>query len=76
MTKPRLVCAAAALAATVSGAALAETTGSVGIMSDYIWRGQYVSDGSAYGSIDINSDNGLYFGVWGADIQNGVEYDG
>jgi hypothetical protein len=75
MTKLRQVCTAAALAATASGAALAETTATVGIMSDYIWRGQYVSDGSAYGSIDVNTDSGIYMGVWGADIINGLEYD-
>jgi len=75
MTKLRLVCAAAALTATASGAALAEKTGTIGIMSDYIWRGQYISNGSAYGSIDVNTDSGLYLGAWGADIQNGLEYD-
>lgn len=75
MTKLRQVCAAAVLAATASGAALAETTGTIGIMSDYIWRGQYVSDASAYGSIDINTDSGFYVGAWGADIVNGLEYD-
>lgn len=58
-----------------SGAAVAETTGSVGMMSDYIWRGQYVSDGSMYASLDLEADNGFYLGAWGADIQNGLEYD-
>jgi len=75
MSKLRPICAAAALAATASGAALAETTASVGIMSDYIWRGIYTSDASAFASIDVTGDSGVYFGMWGADVQNGLEYD-
>jgi hypothetical protein len=75
MTKLRQVCAAAALAATASGTALADKSASLGVMSDYIFRGAWVSDASAYGSIDIEADNGIYLGAWGADIQNGLEYD-
>lgn len=75
MTKLRQVCAAAALAATASGAAVADTTASVGIMSDYIWRGIYTSDASAFASIDLETDSGFYLGAWGADVGNGLEYD-
>lgn len=44
-------------------------------MSDYIFRGQWVSNGSAFGSVDIEADNGFYIGAWGADVQAGLEYD-
>lgn len=75
MTKLREVCVPVALMVLGSSAAVADTSGSVGIMSDYIWRGQYVSDASAYASIDLEADSGFYLGAWGADIQNGIEYD-
>ena len=75
MTKLRQVCAVAALAATASGGALADSSASIGIMSDYIFRGVYTSDASAFASIDLNADNGFYFGAWGADVQAGLEYD-
>jgi hypothetical protein len=75
MIKLRNVCTAAALALMAGGPVLAEQTATVGVMSDYIFRGVWTSNASAYGSIDVNSDSGLYFGLWGADIQDGLEYD-
>ena len=75
MKKFRNVCASAALAMLASGTALAETSASIGIMSDYIFRGLWTSDASAFASIDVETDSGAYFGAWSADIQNGLEYD-
>lgn len=75
MTKLRLVCATAALAATASGAALADTTANIGITSDYIFRGVYQNGASAFAGIDIEADSGFYVGMWGTDLDNGLEYD-
>jgi hypothetical protein len=75
MTKLRIVCATAALAATASGSALAETTANIGIMSDYIFRGVYQAASSAFAGVDIESDSGFYIGMWGADLEDGLEYD-
>jgi hypothetical protein len=82
MTKLRAVCAAAVLAATASGAAHAQgdsdywdASANIGIMSDYIFRGVYTSDASAFAGLDLGGDHGFYLGTWGADIQDGLEYD-
>jgi hypothetical protein len=82
MIKLRRVCAAAALTTLASGPVLAETTANFGIMSDYIFRGVYQSNAAAFGGIDIVADNGIYLGVWGAEVggdvagtSNGLEYD-
>ena len=75
MTKLRIVCAAAALAAAASGGALAETTANIGYMSDYIFRGYYQSESTAFAGIDIEADSGFYIGAWGADVKDGLEYD-
>jgi len=75
MTKLRLVCATAALAATVGGTVLAETTANVGMASDYIFRGSYQSGASAFAGIDVEADNGFYLGLWGSDLDDGFEYD-
>lgn len=82
MIKLRQVCAAAALTTLAGGPVLAETTANFGIMSDYIFRGVYQSNAAAFGGIDIVADNGVYLGVWGAEVggdvagtNNGLEYD-
>jgi hypothetical protein len=75
MTKLRIVCAAAALAATASGTALADATANVGFMSDYIFRGVYQSESTPFAGIDIEADTGFYIGIWGANVKDGLEYD-
>lgn len=75
MTKLRIVCTAAALAATASGNALAETTANIGYMSDYIFRGYYQAESVAFGGIDIEAESGFYMGLWGANVKQGLEYD-
>lgn len=75
MTKLRLACATAALAATASGTALAEATANVGFMSDYIFRGAYQAEAVAFAGVDIETENGFYLGTWGANLEDGLEYD-
>lgn len=75
MTKLRQFCAAAALAASASGTALADTTANIGIMSDYIFRGFYQAEAAAFGGLDFETDSGFYAGTWGANLKNGLEYD-
>lgn len=75
MTKLRIVCAVAALAATGSGTALADASANVGFMSDYIFRGNYQSESAAFAGLDIQSDSGFYLGTWGVNVKDGLEYD-
>ncbi len=75
MTKLRIVCAVAALAATGSGTALADASANVGFMSDYIFRGNYQSESAAFAGLDIESDSGFYLGTWGVNVKDGLEYD-
>jgi hypothetical protein len=75
MTKLRIVCAAAALAAMANGNALAETTANVGYMSDYIFRGVYQAESVAFGGVDVGDGSGFYMGLWGANVKQGLEYD-
>ena len=75
MTKLRIVCAAAVLAATASGTALADASANVGFMSDYIFRGVYQSEATPFAGIDIEADSGFYIGTWGANVKDGLEYD-
>lgn len=49
----------------VSGQALAETSGSVNVTSEYMWRGIDSSGGAAVqGSLDWSSPSGVYAGTW------------
>jgi uncharacterized protein (TIGR02001 family) len=76
MTKLRQVCAAAALAMMASAATHAQNaTANVGIMTDYIFRGYYQSDATAFGGLDVETDGGFYVGTWGANLKHGLEYD-
>jgi uncharacterized protein (TIGR02001 family) len=75
MTKLRIVCAAAALAAMASGTTRAETTANIGYMSDYIFRGYYQAESVAFAGLDIEADSGFYMGMWGANVKQGLEYD-
>lgn len=75
MTKLRKVCAAIALAAAASGSALAEVSANAGFMSDYIFRGVYQAEASAFGGLDIETESGFYMGTWGANLKDGLEYD-
>ena len=75
MTKLRGACAAAALTMMASGAAYADASANVGIMSDYIFRGYYQTDATAFAGIDVEADSGFYLGAWGVNLKEGLEYD-
>jgi len=60
----RSVCCAAVLA---SPAAMAGTTGNVGAVSSYLYRGveqSLLSDAAVQGGFDWSSESGLYAGTW------------
>jgi uncharacterized protein (TIGR02001 family) len=69
---PALVLAAAG---AVPATAMAETTANFGWVSEYIFRGIYQEDSSAYAGVDLNHDTGFYIGAWGADVGTGTEID-
>ncbi|MAX55663.1 MAG: hypothetical protein CL537_09175 [Alcanivoracaceae bacterium] len=64
----KTVIASAVAAASVMAPAIAaaEISGSLGIASMYLWRGQDVSAGTANvsGSLDFTTDVGFYAGTW------------
>jgi hypothetical protein len=70
---PALVLTAAAAAAPAIS--MAETTANVGWVSEYIFRGVYQEDSSAFAGIDYAHDSGFYLGTWGADVGTGLETD-
>jgi hypothetical protein len=69
---PALVLAAAAAAPATSNA---EVTGNIGFVTDYIFRGIFQSESSAYAGADLTSENGFYLGTWWADVGIGTETD-
>jgi uncharacterized protein (TIGR02001 family) len=68
---PALVLSAAALPATSH----AEVAAHIGWSSEYIYRGIFQEDSSAFAGIDYTSDGGFYLGTWGADVGQGIETD-
>lgn len=54
---------------------MADLSANVGWVSDYIYRGVFQEDSSAFGGIDFEDDSGFYAGVWGADVGQGLEVD-
>lgn len=71
--------AAAILGATaLSTPVMAETTATAGFLTDYIFRGNPLGEGSANGSIDYAHDSGFSAGVWVVDdgfAGTGMEFD-
>lgn len=69
MNFKRLAVAAALGSATFSGAALAELSGNVGVVSEYLFRGLSQSGGAAVqGGLDYSSASGFYVGTWASTI--------
>lgn len=70
MTFKRSVVSAAVLGASVfSGSALAELSGNVGVVSEYLFRGISQSSGAAVqGGLDYASESGFYAGTWASTI--------
>lgn len=75
MTKVRTLIATATLLMLGSGSAMAQLSANIGVMSDYIFRGIYQEDTSAFAGLDYESDSGFYIGTWGADVGDGLETD-
>jgi uncharacterized protein (TIGR02001 family) len=69
---PALVLAAAAVAPATSHAQL---SANIGWASEYIYRGIFQEDSSAFAGVDYASDSGFYIGTWGADVGDGLETD-
>jgi uncharacterized protein (TIGR02001 family) len=70
MTFKRSVVSAAVLGASVfSGSALAELSGNIGVVSEYLFRGLPQSGGAAVqGGLDYASESGFYVGTWASTI--------
>lgn len=68
---------AVAIAATAAPmTAAAEVSGSLAISSQYLWRGQQLTDSATVsGSLDYGMESGLYAGVWTSSESDDTEYD-
>jgi uncharacterized protein (TIGR02001 family) len=70
---PALVLTAAAVLPATSKA---EVAANIGWASEYLYRGIFQEDSSAFAGIDYTADNnGFYIGTWGADVGQGIETD-
>lgn len=63
-----------ATAVLTTTATSAEVTGNLGFMSNYVFRGVEQNDSSAMGGLDWGHE-GFYLGIWGADVDKGIEVD-
>lgn len=68
----KTVLTALALLPTIS---IAELSGNVGYVSDYVYRGIYQEESSASFGVDYESEDGIYVGTWMADVGDGIESD-
>lgn len=75
MQKKTLLTTAFLSAAALPAVSMADMSANVGWVSDYIFRGIFQEDSSAYGGFDYEHDSGFYAGVWGADVGLGLETD-
>jgi uncharacterized protein (TIGR02001 family) len=75
MHKKALLTTAMLSTAAFPAVSMAELTANAGWVSDYIFRGVFQEDSSPYGGIDWSTESGIYAGVWGADVEIGLEYD-
>ena len=77
MTIKNLVPALALSTATalVPGISKADGSGNIGFATDYVFRGIFQEDSSAYAGADYSTDSGLYVGTWWADVGQGTETD-
>lgn len=75
MHKRLLLTTAIAAAGAVPAVSMADFSANAGWVSEYIYRGVYQEDSSAFGGFDYEDDSGFYVGVWGADVGVGLETD-
>jgi len=76
MMKKALI-ASTAVAGLFSGVASAELTGSIGVASSYVFRGDVEAEPQVSGSLDYAHASGFYAGTWIANssLGNGEELD-
>src|SRR5882672_1964034 len=53
----------------------AGVSGNIGYVSDYVFRGIFQEESSAYAGADYSGDSGVYVGTWWADVGQGTETD-
>ena len=58
--------------AAIPATSFADTTGNIGFVTDYIFRGILQAPSSAYAGADWSGDKGLYAGTWWADVNQGL----
>jgi uncharacterized protein (TIGR02001 family) len=75
MNKKTILAAALVTTAAFPAVSMAEASANVGWVSEYIFRGVFQEDSSAYAGIDYAHDSGFYLGTWGADVGLGLETD-
>jgi uncharacterized protein (TIGR02001 family) len=75
MYKKILTTSALLATAAVPGVTLADGSANAGWVSDYLFRGVFQEDSSAYAGLDYSTDSGFYIGTWGADVGTGLETD-
>ena len=54
---------------------MADISANIGWVSEYVFRGIFQDETSAYGGFDYAHDSGFYVGTWGADVGQGLETD-
>jgi uncharacterized protein (TIGR02001 family) len=76
MKKANVLKASVLAAALAPSMGLAEISGSLGISSQYLWRGQQLTFGpTVNGSVDYAHESGLYAGAWTSSESGDTEYD-
>jgi uncharacterized protein (TIGR02001 family) len=75
MNKKILLAAGLVTTAAFPAVSMAEASANAGWVSEYIFRGIFQEDSSAYAGIDYAHDSGFYVGTWGADVGLGLETD-
>jgi uncharacterized protein (TIGR02001 family) len=63
------------IAAATPAVSMAGGSGNIGFVTDYVYRGIYQADSSAYAGADYSTDSGFYVGTWWADVGLGTETD-
>jgi hypothetical protein len=74
-TKRGALVSALVLAAATPAVAMAGGSGNIGFVTDYVYRGIFQADSSAYAGADYSTDSGFYVGTWWADVGLGTETD-
>ena len=75
MRRKALLTALVVASGAIPAVSMADFSANAGWVSEYIYRGVYQEDSSAYGGFDYEDDSGFYVGVWGADVGVGLETD-